>query len=79
MLALASYSEPYLHRSWLLAGSPGWPLSQGRERWGKKQFSEFEQHQIRALRQSLDLDHPLVPLEVVTRDKNPRRSAASAR
>ena len=22
------------------------------ERWGKKQFREFEQHQIRALRQS---------------------------
>ena len=26
------------------------------ERWGKKQFSEFEQHQIRALRQTLELD-----------------------
>jgi len=37
------------------------------ERWGKKQFSEFEEHQIRALRQVLDLDQPLVPIDVVTR------------
>lgn len=49
------------------------------ERWGKKQFSEFEQHQIRVLRQSLDLDHPLVADDVVTRESQPRRSAASAR
>jgi transposase-like protein len=48
------------------------------ERWGKKQFSEFEQHQIRTLRQSLDLDHPLVPVDLVTKDRSPRRSAASA-
>jgi transposase-like protein len=47
------------------------------ERWGKKQFSEFEQHQIRALRQTLHLDHPLVPLEDVTKERSPRRSAAS--
>src|SRR5262249_31819401 len=37
------------------------------ERWGKKQFSEFEQHQIRALRQSLAFGHPLVTSEGVTR------------
>jgi transposase-like protein len=49
------------------------------ERGGKKQLSEFAQHQIRALRQALGLDHPLVPLDVITRDRSPRRSAASAR
>lgn len=48
------------------------------ERWGKKQFSEFEQHQIRALRQSLGLDQPWVPVDLVTQDRSPRRSAASA-
>lgn len=48
------------------------------DRWGKKQFSEFEQHQIRALRQSLGLDQPLVPPDLVARERNPRRSAASA-
>ena len=48
------------------------------ERWGKKQFSEFEQHQIRALRQSLGLDQPWVPVDLVTKDRSPRRSAASA-
>ena len=48
------------------------------ERWGKKQCSEFEQHQIRTLRQSLELDHPLVPVDLVTKDRSPRRSAASA-
>lgn len=47
------------------------------ERWGKKQFSEFEQHQVRALRQTLPLDHPLVPLEEGSKDRSPRRSAAS--
>jgi hypothetical protein len=40
--------------------------------------SEFEQHQIRAFRQSLGLDHPLVPVDLVTKERNPRRSAASA-
>jgi len=49
------------------------------ERGGKKQLSEFAQHQIRALRQALGLDYPLVPLDVITRDRSPRRSAASAR
>jgi hypothetical protein len=47
-------------------------------RWGKKQLSEFEQHQSRALRQSFGRDHPLVPLDRVTKERNPRRSAASA-
>jgi putative transposase len=47
------------------------------ERWGKKQFSELEPHQIRALRQSLNLDHPLVPMEGETKDRSLRRSAAS--
>ena len=48
------------------------------ERWGKKQFSEFEQHQIQALRQALGLDQLLVPVDLVTKERNPRRSAASA-
>ena len=48
------------------------------ERWGKKQFSEFEQHQIRSLRQALELDQPLVPPEGAAREIRHRRSAASA-
>jgi transposase-like protein len=48
------------------------------ERWGKKQFSEFEQHQIRALRQTFNLASPLVLLEGMAKDRSPRRSAASA-
>jgi len=48
------------------------------ERWGKKQCSAFEQRPMRALRQTLGLDHPLGPLNVDTRDRSPRRSAASA-
>jgi transposase-like protein len=49
------------------------------ERWGKKQYSEFEQQQIRALRHTLGLDqHPEVP-SLVTMASQPRRSAASAR
>jgi putative transposase len=48
------------------------------ERWGKKQYSEFEQHQIRALRHALALDqHPETPA-LVTMASQPRRSAASA-
>jgi transposase-like protein len=47
------------------------------ERWGKKCFSEFEQHQIRGLRRQLQLDLPDVrrpePAAVPA-----RRSAASA-
>jgi transposase-like protein len=48
------------------------------ECWGKKQCSEFEQHHIRVLRQTLHLDAPLVPMEGVTKERSPRRSAASA-
>jgi transposase-like protein len=48
------------------------------ERWGKKQFREFEQHQMWALRQTLGLDAPLVTTALATRDRRPRRSAASA-
>jgi putative transposase len=48
-----------------------------RECWGKKQFSECEQHQIRDLRQSLGLDQPWVPVDLVAKDRSPRRSAAS--
>ena len=48
------------------------------ERWGKKPCSAFEPQQIQAVRQSLNLDHPLVPVGLVTKDRRPRRSAASA-
>ena len=48
------------------------------ERWGKRQYSEFEQHQIRMLRQSLGLDQSLVTPDV-TRETQLRRSAMSAR
>jgi hypothetical protein len=47
------------------------------ERWGKKQLSEFEQHQIRVLRQALNLAHPLVLMEEWTKDRSPRRSTTS--
>ena len=49
------------------------------ECWGKKQCREFAPHPMRALRQSLALDQPLVTSESVTREIHPRRSAASAR
>lgn len=42
------------------------------ERWGKKQFSEFEQRQIRILRQTLALDQPWVP------EEEPRAGAPSS-
>jgi hypothetical protein len=41
------------------------------ERWGKKQLSGFEQHQIRVLRQALNLAHPLVLMEEWTKDRSP--------
>src|SRR4029453_17434846 len=53
-------------------------LSRVSDRWGQKQRREFEQHQSRALRQSLGLDQPLLAPDLVARDRNPRRSAASA-
>jgi hypothetical protein len=48
------------------------------ERWGKKGFSEFAQHQIRRLRRQRQLDDPTVLATPVTTDSLPRRSAASA-
>jgi transposase-like protein len=49
------------------------------ERGGKKQDSECEQHQMRALRQALGLDQPLEWPSRVAVAPQPRRSAASAR
>jgi putative transposase len=46
------------------------------ERWGKKCFSTFEQHQIRGLRRQRQLDEPTVVATPTT--PQPRRSAASA-
>lgn len=46
------------------------------ERWGKKAFSTFEQHQIRTLRRQRQLDEPTVVTAPTT--PQPRRSAASA-
>ncbi len=46
------------------------------ERWGKKGFSIFEQHQIRSLRRQLHLDEQTVLSPPVS--SQPRRSAASA-
>ena len=48
------------------------------ERWGKKCFSEFEQHQIRSLRQRCQLDEPGVSMPIPTTEAPSRRSAASA-
>jgi putative transposase len=45
------------------------------DRWGKKCFSAFEQHQIRTLRRQRQLDDPTV---VAAPTPQPRRSAASA-
>jgi hypothetical protein len=49
------------------------------ERWGKKQYSEFEQHQIRALCRALGLDQQPETPSLVTMATQPCRSAASAR
>jgi transposase-like protein len=46
------------------------------ERWSKKCFSAFEQHQIRSLRRQRQLDEPTVVAALTT--PPPRRSAASA-
>jgi putative transposase len=46
------------------------------ERWGKKSFSSFEQHQIRGLRRQRQLDEQTVIASPVP--PQPRRSAASA-
>jgi len=48
------------------------------DRWGKKAFSEFEQQQIRNLRQKLHLDEQEVTPLSPTTETQTRRSAASA-
>src|SRR5215510_11644979 len=48
------------------------------ERWSKKCFSEFEQLQIRSLRQKLKLDEQAVSLSNPKPETPSRRSAASA-
>jgi transposase-like protein len=48
------------------------------ERWGKKCFSEFEQQQIRSLRQRRQLDEQAVTTSPPTTETHTRRSAASA-
>jgi putative transposase len=47
------------------------------ERWGKKCFSEFEQHQIRSLRRRRQLDEHEVSMSEATPVSQSRRSAAS--
>ena len=48
------------------------------DRWGKKCFSEFEQQQIRSLREHLKLDEPEVSMSEPSIHVPTRRSAASA-
>ena len=48
------------------------------ERWSKKSYSEFAQHQIRALRHTLELDQASEEPSLVVVAPQPRRSAASA-
>jgi transposase-like protein len=48
------------------------------ERWSKKCFSEFEQHQIRSLREQLKLDEQEMSTDELTIHLPTRRSAASA-
>jgi hypothetical protein len=48
------------------------------ERWGKECFSEFEQQQIRSLREKLKLDEQEVSIDEPDRHLPTRRSAASA-
>jgi transposase-like protein len=48
------------------------------ERWGKKCFSEFEQQQIRSLREQLKLDEQEVSTTEISHSVQTRRSAASA-
>lgn len=48
------------------------------DRWNKKSFSAFEQHQIRTLRQKLKLDEQGVSDLDLKPEAQPRRSAASA-
>jgi transposase-like protein len=48
------------------------------ERWGKKCFSTFEQHQIRSLRKRRQLDDHEVNTAIPSTEPQSRRSAASA-
>lgn len=48
------------------------------DRWGKKGFSEFEQQQIRSLRQHLKLDEQEGSIQEISHLVQTRRSAASA-
>jgi putative transposase len=48
------------------------------DRWGKKCFSEFEQQQIRSLREHLKLDEQEVSMDELAIHTPSRRSAASA-
>jgi transposase-like protein len=48
------------------------------DRWNKKSFSAFEQHQIRTLQQKLKLDEQGVSDLDLKPEAQPRRSAASA-
>jgi transposase-like protein len=48
------------------------------DRWGKKCFSEFEQQQIRSLRERLKLDEQEVNTDELSLPVHARRSAASA-
>jgi putative transposase len=48
------------------------------DRWGKKCFSEFEQQQIRSLRERLKLDEQEVNTDELSLPVHTRRSAASA-
>jgi transposase-like protein len=48
------------------------------DKWNKKSFSAFEQHQIRSLRERLKLDDHDVPMNDSQSERQIRRSAASA-
>ena len=48
------------------------------ERWGKKQYSEFEQQQIRSLRKDLGLDERMADQSPKPSQRQHRRSAAAA-
>jgi transposase-like protein len=48
------------------------------DRWGKKCFSEFEQQQLRSLREQLKLDEQEVSTQALSQPVQTRRSAASA-
>jgi hypothetical protein len=48
------------------------------DRWGKKCFSDIEQHQIRSLRAQLKLDEQEVSMDEPSSYVPTRRSAASA-